>query len=109
MSQRQFLQDQPYPLCILLGGTGLREVNGEVHVVCALLRAGSGDPRISHASAYAQMPYQCHPGSVFPYLRSGIGSLFACVVHIATKLWLRRTQLMRRLARSDLHSRQGTC
>ena len=109
MSQRQFLQDQPYPLCILLGGTGLREVSGEVHVACALLRSSSGDPRISHASARVQMPYQCHPGSVFPYLRSGIGSLFTCVVHLATELWLRRTQLMRRFARSGSHSRQGAC
>lgn len=109
MSQRQFLQDQPYPLCILLGGTGLREGNGDVHVVCALLRAGSGYPRISHALAHAQMPYQSHPDSVFPYLGSRIGLLFACVVHLATKLWLRRTQLIGRLARSDLHSRQGTC
>jgi hypothetical protein len=109
MSPRQFLQDQPYPLCILLGGTGLREANGEVHVVCALLRASSGDPRISHASAHAQMPYQCHLGSMFPYLRSGAGSLFACVVDLAMELWLRRTQLMRLLARRASSSRQGAC
>lgn len=109
MSQRQFLQDQQYPLCILLGGTGLREVNGEVHVVCALLRPSSGDPRISHGSAHAHRSHQCHPGSVLPYLGSRIGSLFAGVVHLATEFWLRRTQLMRRLARSASHSRQGAC
>ena len=106
MSQRQFLQDQPYPLCILLGGTGFREVSGEVHVACALLRSSSGDSGISHALACAQMPTQCHLGSGFPFLRSGTGSLFACVVHLATELWLRRTPLMRRFARSGSHSRQ---
>jgi hypothetical protein len=103
MSQRQFLQDQQYPLFILLGGTGLREVNGEVHVVCALLRPSSGDSRISHGSAHAHMSHQCHPGSVLQYLRSGTGSLFACVVHLSTELWLRL------LARSASHSRQGAC
>jgi hypothetical protein len=109
MSPRQFLQDQQYPLCVLLGGTGLREVDGAVDVVCAQLRVSSGDPRTWHASAHAQMPYQCHLGSMFPYLRSGAGSLFACVVDLAMELCLRRTQLMRLLARRASHPRQGAC
>lgn len=108
MSQRQFLQDQQYPRCVLLGGTGLREVGGEEHIVCALLRSSSGDHPVLHPSAGAQTPYPSHLGSVFQYLRPRIASLFAWVVHFAeNEFWLRRTGLMRLIGRRHPHARQG--
>lgn len=109
MFLRQFLQDQQYPLCVLLGGTGLREVDGQVHVVCALLRSNSGDSLVLPSLADAQMSYPSHLVSVVAYPKFSIGVLLACVVHLATELWLRRTRLMRLPARSDSQSRQDAC
>lgn len=109
MSQRQFLQNPEYPLCVLLGGTGLREVCGQAHVVCVLLRSRSGNPLVSQASADALQLYRSHPGSVFQYRRSSIGALFACVVYLATEFWLLRPWLKRLTSRSHSPSGPRAC
>lgn len=109
MSQRQLLQNQEYPLCVLLGGTGLREACGQAHVVCILLRSRPGHPLVSQASADALQLYRSHPGSVFQYRRSSIGALFACVVHLATEFGLLRPWLKRLISRSHSYSGHGAC
>lgn len=109
MSQRQFLQSQQYPLCVLLGGTGLQEVGGEVQVVCALLRSSFGDALVTPASAGTLVSCWSQLGRMFRYLKSSTGSLFAPHFHCVPGLWLRCTQRMQPIARRHSHSGHGAC